>query len=262
MVPDGRRFWTTPWWLRSAAPYATLKDAYAGRLLLGTAFDPGNYSDAEQASIKANYNIVTPENCMKPGPIHPSENTYAWTRPDALVKLCEDNHIQVWGHNLCWHAQTANWFFQAPDGGEVSRDLLIERFKSHITTVVSRYKGRIKGWDVVNEAIADGGNAKAHCHHAKISRISNWSRIIGPEFLTMAFKWAHEADPKAELYYNDYNIESGYKHASSIVLLKRLLADGAPITGVGIQGPPGDSHPVNPRRHQNALASRTTNRLA
>ncbi len=214
--------------------YSTLKDAYAGRFLIGTACDPGNYSDLEQANIRANYNIITPENCMKPGRIHPTENTYAWDQPDTLVKWCEDNHIQVWGHNLCWHAQTGNWFFQAPDGGQVSRELLIERFKSHIITVVGHYKDRIKGWDVVNEAIADGGTAETAT--TENLRVSTWSRIIGPEFLTMAFKWAHEADPRAELYYNDYNIESGYKHASSMVLLKRLIADGAPITGVGIQG--------------------------
>jgi endo-1,4-beta-xylanase len=218
----------------SSPRFTTLKDAYAGRFLIGTACDPGNYSEAEQANIKANYNIITPENCMKPGNIHPTENTFSWNRPDTLVQWCEDNNIQVWGHNLCWHAQTANWFFQAPSGGEVSRDLLMKRFRSHILTVAGRYKGRIKGWDVVNEAIADGGNASTAT--TENLRVSNWSRIIGPEFLTMAFKWAHEADPKAELYYNDYNIESGHKHASSMILLKRLIADGAPITGVGIQG--------------------------
>jgi endo-1,4-beta-xylanase len=214
--------------------YTKLKDAYAGRFLVGTACDPSNYSEAEQASIKANYNIITPENSMKPGVIHPTENTYAWSQADTLVKWCEDNHIEVWGHNLCWHAQTANWFFQAPGGGEASRELLAERLHSHILTVAGHYKGRVKGWDVVNEAIADGGNPETAT--SENLRVSNWSRIMGPEFLTLAFKWAHEADPKAELYYNDYNIESGFKHASSMVLLKRLIAEGAPITGVGIQG--------------------------
>lgn len=214
--------------------YTALKDAYAGRFLIGTACDPSNYSEAEQANIKANYNVITPENCMKPGPIHPAEDRYNFGPPDTLVKWCEDSHIQVVGHNLCWHAETGNWFFQGPDGGTVSRDLLMERFRSHILTVVGRYEGRIKGWDVVNEAISDGGAPGPD--NPENLRSTNWLRIIGPEYLTMAFKWAHEADPGAELYYNDYNIESGSKHTSSMALLKRLIADGAPITGVGIQG--------------------------
>jgi len=224
----------------AAAPAASmgLKDAYAGKFLIGTAFDPGNYSDAELANIKANYNVVTPENCMKPQPIHPSEDKYNWTTADALLKFCEDNKIKVYGHTLAWHSQTANWFFQpGADGQPVTRELAMERLKSHIMAVVGRYKGRIIGWDVVNEAINDGGAAG----DTENLRNSNWHRLIGPDYLTLAFKWAHEADPAAQLYYNDYNIEQGAvqnkgKHASSMLLLKRLIKDGAPINGVGIQG--------------------------
>src|ERR1035441_1491361 len=93
-----------------AAPTMGLKDAFAGKFLVGCAGDvPGGYSPAELANIKANYNIITPENCMKPQ-IHPSENQYSWERPDALVSWCQENNIKVWAHNLCWHAQTPNWF--------------------------------------------------------------------------------------------------------------------------------------------------------
>ena len=216
----------------------SLKAAYAGKFLIGTACDPGNYSDAEQANIKANYNVITPENCMKPGPMQPTEGNFAWDRPDTLVKWCQDNQIEIWGHNLCWHAQAAQWMFTAPDGGAVSKDLLLQRLKTHILTVVGHYKGKLRGWDVVNEAINDGGNG---LNGAENLRPSNWSRIIGPEFLTDCFKWAHEADPKAGLYYNDYNIEQGAvrntgKHAASMALLKRLIKDECGITGVGIQG--------------------------
>jgi endo-1,4-beta-xylanase len=215
-----------------------LKDAYAGKFLIGTACDPGNYSDAELANIKANYNVITPENCMKPQPIHPSENTYNWTTADTLMKWCEESKIKVYGHTLCWHSQTANWFFQpGADGQQATRELAMERLKNHILTVVGRYKGRIIGWDVVNEAINDGGGAG----ETENLRNSSWYRLIGPDYLTLAFKWAHEADPAAQLYYNDYNIEQGAvqnkgKHASSMLLLKRLIKDGAPINGVGIQG--------------------------
>src|SRR3990172_3066021 len=112
----------------------------------------------------------------------------------------------------------------------------MERLEKHIKTVVGRYKGRIIGWDVVNESIADGGTGET-----ENLRNSSWYTAIGPDVLTLAFKWAHEADPNAQLYYNDYNIEQGAvqnrgKHASSMLLLKRLTAEGAPIHGVGIQG--------------------------
>ena len=225
-------------------PSMGLKDAYAGKFLIGTAGDvPGRYSEAELANIKANYNIITPENSMKPQPTHPSEDTYNFTTPDALVKWCGENNIKVWGHTLAWHAQTAPWFFQPGTNGQpVTRELAMERLSNHIHTVVGRYNGRVMGWDVVNEAINDRGGGET-----ENLRDSSWVRAIGPDYLTLAFKWAHEADPDAQLYYNDYNIDqdtnydratpqySG-KHTSSMLLLKRLIKDGAPINGVGIQG--------------------------
>jgi GH35 family endo-1,4-beta-xylanase len=145
------------------------------------------------------------------------------------VKWCAENGHAVHGHTLVWHSQTNNWFFQGGDKADVT-----QRLKDHIGTLVGRYKGKIRGWDVVNEAIADGGNAQTA--QTENLRNSQWLRIVGPEFLTLAFKFAHDADPDAKLYYNDYNIEAGFKHDSSMVLLKRLLKDGAPIYGVGIQG--------------------------
>jgi endo-1,4-beta-xylanase len=219
------------------APSMGLKDAYAGKFLIGCAGDiPGRYSEAELANIKANYNIITPENCMKPQPTHPTEETYNWTTPDALVKWGQENNIKIWGHTLVWHAQTGNWFFQGTNGQPATREQALERLKKHIMTVVGRYKGRVMGWDVVNESIADGGTGET-----ENLRNSSWYRLVGPDVLTLAFKWAHEADPDAQLYYNDYNIEQGAvqnkgKHASSLLLLKRLLKEGAPIHGVGIQG--------------------------
>jgi len=226
--------------IKSAIPAPTMgiKDAYAGKFLIGAAGDiPRGYSEAELANIKANYNVVTPENCMKPQPTHPAEDTYNWTTPDALVQWCQENNIKVWGHTLAWHSQTAGWFFQpGVDGQPLTRERAMERLKNHILTVVGRYKGKIIGWDVVNEAINDGGTGDT-----ENLRNSPWFKAIGPDFLTLAFQWAHEADPNAQLYYNDYNIEQGAvenkgKHASSMLLLKRLIKEGAPINGVGIQG--------------------------
>jgi endo-1,4-beta-xylanase len=258
------------------ATQKTLKQAYAGKFLIGTANDLSSISEVEAANIKAQYDIVTPENCMKPQPIHPSEDTYNFKTPDAMVDWCQKNGLKVWGHTLAWHSQVGPWFFQekpapgavaqpaaqpaappaappagapnpngqrpnmggfgAPTGPQASREVVMERLKNHIMTVVGRYKGRIYGWDVFNESIADGGDGTT-----ENLRTSSWYKAIGPDVITMAFKWAHEADPSAKLYYNDYNIEQGAvenkgKHASSMILLKRLIAEGAPITGVGIQG--------------------------
>jgi GH35 family endo-1,4-beta-xylanase len=219
----------------SAAPAVdqngpTMKDTYKDYFLIGAAGDlPGGYSDVELNLVKESFNVLTPENCAKPGPVHPSEDTWNFQRTDALVKWCEDNNVAVHGHTLVWHSQTNPWFFTGGD-----KETVTQRLKDHITTLVGRYKGKIRGWDVVNEAINDGGNAQTA--QTENLRNSQWLRALGPEFLTLAFKFAHEADPDAKLYYNDYNIESGAKHESSMVLLKRLIKDGAPINGVGIQG--------------------------
>lgn len=248
----------------------SLKEAFAGKFLIGCADDLTSNNDAYQANIKAQYDIVTPENCMKPQPIHPSEDTYNFKTTDAMVDWCEKNGLKVWGHTLAWHAQTPAWFFQAVNpktveaqparrqgggfdpnaprlsmdkmwensikGDLASKKVALERLEKHIKTVVGRYKGRIIGWDVFNESIIDGGDGMTEG-----LRNFSWYKVAGPEVLTKAFKWAHQADPKAKLYYNDYNIEQGAvqnkgKHASSMLLLKRLIKEGAPITGVGIQG--------------------------
>ncbi len=254
-----------------AVSQKTLKEAYAGKFLIGCANDLKGLSDAELASVKTQYDILTPENCMKPRPIHPSPNTYNFATADTLVDWCQQNGVKVWGHTLAWHSQTPPWFFQAENpetveadnpanrpkrkwdpnaprltmaeywqrsikGPMASREVAMERLENHIKTVVGHYKGKIIGWDVFNEAIADSGD----CTTENLRNYS-WYKVVGPDIITMAFKWAHEADPDAQLYYNDYNIEQGAvenkgKHASSMVLLKRLIADGAPITGVGIQG--------------------------
>jgi Beta-1,4-xylanase len=214
-----------------------LKDAFAGKFLIGTAADLRGFSQAERDNIKTHYNVITPENSMKPQPTHPSEDTYNFETPDALVKWSQENGIKVWGHTLLWHAQTGRWFFEPGQNGElVTRELALERLKKHIMTVAGRYKGKVIGWDVVNEAIADRGTGET-----ENLRNFSWYKTVGPDVITMAFKWAHEADPDAQLYYNDYNIEQGAvanrgKHASSMLLLKRLIAEGAPIHGVGIQG--------------------------
>lgn len=219
---------------QASRPIPILKDLFAKDYLLGTAFDirsPSEFSPAELAVIKSQFNTITPENSMKPGSLQPAEGQWNWATADRLVEFCEANNMTIIGHTLVWHAQTGAWMFEGKDGQPITRDLAIERLRTHIHTVVGRYKGKIKGWDVVNEAIADSRNGST-----ENLRNSPWLRVIGPDYLTLAFKFAREADPNVELYYNDYNIEGGDKHKSSLLLLKRLIAEGAPITGVGIQG--------------------------
>lgn len=209
---------------------STLKEVYRDHFRIGMAGDiPGNYSAEELALVTGHFGAVTPENCMKPGPVHPGEDRWNFDRPDALVKWCGENKLSVHGHTLVWHAQTGNWFF---DGGD--KEVITRRMKDHIATLVGRYKGKVQSWDVVNEAINDRGDAQTG--KTENLRNSPWLKAVGPEYLTLAFTFAHAADPDARLYYNDYGIEVGPKHDSSMVLLRRLLKDGAPIHGVGIQG--------------------------
>lgn len=207
-----------------------IKDVFKDSFLVGMAGDlPSRYSEAELKLAAEHFGAITPENCMKPERIHPAEDRWSFEQSDSLVEWAKKHDMTLHGHTLVWHAQTPDWFFEGGDS-----EIIKQRMKHHIETTVGRYKGQLQSWDVVNEAIGDGGNAEtAETEHL---RDSKWLQALGPEFLTMAFKFAREADPDAILYYNDYNIESGPKHASSLVLLKRLLDDGAPIDAVGIQG--------------------------
>src|SRR5688572_30273828 len=215
---------------RAAAEIPSLREACKDLFLIGTALDfrtPNEFTPAELDLIKSQFNVITPENSMKPGPVHPQENSWNWTQPEALVTFCQDNNIKTMGHCLVWHSQTNPWFFQG-----ANRDLALARLKDHIHTLVGHFKGKMSGWDVVNEAISD----TAGVTNSENLRSSQWFQIVGPDFLTQAFKFAREADPVVPLLYNDYNIESGAKHQSSLLLLKRLISEGAPITTVGIQG--------------------------
>jgi endo-1,4-beta-xylanase len=135
--------------------------------------------------------------------------------------------MEVIGHTLVWHSQTPRWVFEGTAGKPATKEEVLKRMRDHIHTVAGRYKGKIKGWDVVNEALADGG--------PDVLRDSPWRRIIGDDFLDHAFRFAREADPKAELYYNDYGLEDPRKRANCVKLLKGMLERKVPIDGVGTQ---------------------------
>jgi endo-1,4-beta-xylanase len=226
----GGKLWAaTP---AAAASTSTLKDAYHDDFLIGVALGgtlPDDYSPTELAAIKSQFNAVTPENCMKPESVQPEEGQWDFKMADALVKFAEDNHMQIFGHNLVWDRQTPKWFFE-DNGQPVSRDKALERMKTHIDTVMGRYKGKIRGWDVVNEAAARGGS--------QTDDLSNcpWRKAIGDDYVIKAYEFAHQADPNAELQYNDFEFEKGAKNQNVMHLVKQLLDAGIPLKAVGIQG--------------------------
>jgi len=205
-----------------------LKDYYKSYFPMGVAVSGRSLSGKEAAFIIKHFNSVTPENSMKMGPIHPKQHVYNWAESDAIVNFAVKNKLKVRGHNLCWHEQTPAWIFKNEDNSVVSKDSLLNRLRDHIHTVVKRYKGKIYAWDVVNEAIDD--------NPANFLRETEWLKICGEEYLAKAFIYAHEADPEAKLYYNDYNTERPEKRDRIFKLLKQLLAQGVPIHGVGLQG--------------------------
>jgi endo-1,4-beta-xylanase len=210
------------------APAETLKEVYGSHFLVGAALNRDQFEGRDERSaalVRAQFDTVSPENSMKWGPIHPKPGLYHFDDSDAYVAFGEANKMVVIGHNLVWHRNTPDWVFQDDHGKPLTRDALLERLRDHIHTVVGRYKGRIKGWDVVNEAINMDGSM----------RESPWFKIIGPDYVEKAFQFAHEADPAAELYYNDYSLEVPAKRKGALALVKRLQAAGIPITAVGLQ---------------------------
>jgi endo-1,4-beta-xylanase len=205
-----------------------LKDALAGKFYIGTALNTAQFAEKDTASvrvIKENFNAIVAENCMKPGPIHPKEDFFNFEPADKFVAFGEKYHMFITGHCLLWHSQAPVWFFRDSLGKDVSREVLIERMKKHITTVVSRYKGRVKGWDVVNEALNEDGTY----------RNTKFLEIIGEDYLKLAFQFAHEADPSAELYYNDYSLANPQKRNGAVTLVKKLKEQGVKVDAIGEQ---------------------------
>jgi endo-1,4-beta-xylanase len=206
-----------------------LKDYYKSFFPIGAAVTPLQLEDsAQRAFILKHFNSLTAENVMKMAPVHPEENRYYWAGADAIVEFARKNSLRVRGHTLCWHNQVPDWMFINRDGSRVSKEVLLERLKEHIYAVVGRYKGKIYAWDVVNEAISD--NPK------EFLRNSLWYQICGEDFIVKAFEFAHDADPGALLFYNDYNTESPDKRERIYLLLKKLKDAHVPLDGVGLQG--------------------------
>lgn len=206
-----------------------LKEALKGYFYIGAALNSFQINKQDTLGIKImkdHFNSIVAENCMKSMVIHPEENRYDFTLSDRFVDLGEKNNMFIIGHALIWHSQLAKWFCVDEQGNNVSANTLKERMKNHIYTVVGRYKGRVKGWDVVNEAILEDGSY----------RKSKFYEILGEEFIPLAFQYAHEADPEAELYYNDYNEWFEGRRNTVIRLIRELKKRNIRIDAIGLQG--------------------------
>jgi len=206
----------------------SLKAAYHDDFYIGVAINTPQITgqDTRADSLIADqFDSISPENCLKWENVHPLPDQYNFSLADAYVAFGEKHHMFIVGHNLVWHSQTPAWVFHDDKGNLLTRDALLARMRDHIHTVVGRYKGRIQSWDVVNEALNEDGTL----------RPSLWYKIIGPDYIEKAFAYAHEADPAAQLNYNDYNIEYGAKLNGAVALVQQLKAAGASISTVGIQ---------------------------
>lgn len=211
------------------APASTsLKDAFKGDFVVGAAINAAQITGRDERGdsiVEEQFNSISPENALKWIIVHPQPGKYDFTLADQYVDFGVKHRMFIVGHNLVWHNQVPAWVFHDDQGNLLSRDALLARLKDHIDTVVGRYKGKIQSWDVVNEALNEDGTM----------RQSLWEKIIGDDYIAKAFEYAHEADPQAQLTYNDYNLEKEAKRNGAIALVKKLQAEGVPISCVGLQ---------------------------
>ncbi|RPI05742.1 MAG: endo-1,4-beta-xylanase [Ignavibacteriae bacterium] len=214
-----------------------LKEVFAGHFLIGAALNDDAVSGKDPRAaeiVEKQFNTITAENVMKWEKIHPVLKSYAFDAADRFVDFGLKNKMTVIGHTLIWHAQVPHWVFVDSAGTLVSRDAMLARMHDHIATVVGRYKGKVKGWDVVNEALTDDGGLVKN----------KWLRTIGEDYVSKAYEYAHEADPDAELYYNDFSLDKPAKRDAAVRLVKDLQSKGLRIDGVGIQGHWGMDYPI------------------
>ncbi|MDP4094892.1 MAG: endo-1,4-beta-xylanase [Bacillota bacterium] len=201
-----------------------LADQYG--VLIGAAVEPKYLSETDYANtLKSEYSVITPENVMKWGTIHPKQDKYDFTGADQLVDFAQKNNMKIRGHNLAWYnIDNPAWL----ENGTWTKEQLLNILKDHIMTVVGHFKGKVYAWDVCNEVI---GDTVPYDYRDNI-----WYRVIGPEYIEKAFEWAHEADPAAKLYLNDYNMEEKNLKSDYLYNLVKSLKDkGIPIDGVGFQ---------------------------
>ena len=220
--------------------YIPLKNLYADHFLVGNILAGGidgnslfRQDKEELALLIGEFNCLTAENSMKMQYVQPEEGVFNFKSSDALLHIADKAGMEVVGHALVWHHQVPHWIFKDSEGNPVSREVLIQRMKDHIFEVVGRYKGKIRYWDVVNEAVDlryENGQQVA------FYRESPWYTIIGEDYIELAYRFAHEADPDALLLYNDYSMTDLVKTQFVADMVSELKGKGIPIHGIGMQG--------------------------
>lgn len=207
----------------------TLREAAPTGLLIGGAIATQDLDKPELADLAAQqFSAITPEYEMMPEKLVDDQGKFDFATADRIVEFAEKNHQPILGHMLVWHFVTRQWFFESPDGKPLPRAKALANLELYISTVVGHYKGRVRAWDVVNEGISDEGD--------KYLKDTPALRAIGEDYIQKAFEFAHAADPDAQLYYNDYNIEQPEKLKKTLKLVRSLQAAGVRLDAVGIQG--------------------------
>lgn len=218
-----------------------LKDAYVDAFKMGCAVNSQIVAGRDQRSsdiILKQFNAVSPENDLKPEVLHPRPDTWNFRAADQYVQYAQDNNLWSLGHTLVWHNQTPDFFFNHDDGTPKSHDEMVETMRSYIETVMKHFAGKINAWDVVNEIIDNDGSY----------RKTKWTNAFGgngDEVVRLAFQFAHEYDPNAELYYNDFNVWRPTKRDGIARMVRMLQENGIKIDGVGIQAHWGLNFPRN-----------------
>ncbi len=214
--------------VHSGYSQASLAKKYKDYFLIGAAVSPRVLKAADSTLIIGQYSSLVCENHMKPMWTQPRENEFMFGNADYVAAFARNHNMKLRGHTLVWHRQTPEWIFK--DGDQpASKELLKERLRKHIQTVVTHFKNDVYAWDVVNEAVSDSKG-----EYLRTS--SSWYKILGDEFIELAFRYAHEADPNAILFYNDYNACQPEKRDKIIKLVKSLKEKGVPVGGIGMQG--------------------------
>lgn len=214
--------------------YIPLKELFKDHFFVGAAITPAHTDirTPHGRTLVEHFNSVTAENVMKPDAIQRVKGTFTWTEADRIVQFAKENNMKVRGHTLTWHSQTPDWFFFDQTGALLSKDIALKQLEEHITAVMTRYRGMIDSWDVVNEALFDWDPDGQIIYRED----SPWYKIIGESYIDSAFVYAHRADPDAKLFYNDYNSIFSWKRNKIFDLVKRLKDNNIPIHGIGLQG--------------------------
>ncbi len=215
----------------------SLKEIYKDYFMIGTIYTQTIDSGKDNELVKQHFNVMTPENLMKPEYMQRPQGTFNFKESDHMMSIAERDGITVIGHTLAWHNQSGPFLgITNTEGKPVTRDEAIQQLKDHIYNVAGQYKGKIHSWDVLNEAINDGAKLPADGDWTKCLRDTQWLKSIGPDYVAMAFQFAHEADPDALLYYNDYNLNIADKAEITAAMVSDLRSQGVPIHGIGMQG--------------------------